>query len=235
MNMMRKVAAVALLSFATFAWAQANDNAQGAADHTQRLQRATEIVEHMTSAAPDTGVPHKVLEGAKCVAVIPKLTKGAFVVGAEHGRGVATCRTGGGWSAPAPFEVTGISWGPQIGGKETDLLMFIMDDEGMSRLLSGHFKVGGDVSAVAGPVGRQGSAEAGWKAAVLTYSNAKGAFIGASLNGAELQQDHKATQAWYGKDATFQDILTGRVQTPNQEARAFVRAVENAKMSARSQ
>ena len=227
--MISKVAAVALLACATFAWGQDNN-----ADHSQRLQRATNIVEHMTSSAPDNGVPNKVLEGAKCVAVIPKLTKGAFVVGAEHGRGVATCRTGGAWSAPAPFEVTGISWGPQIGGKETDLLMFIMNDEGMNRLLSGHFKVGADVSAVAGPVGRQGSAEAGYKAAMLTYSNAKGAFIGASLNGAEIQQDDKETRAWYGKDVSFKDILTGGVKNPSPEAQAFVRAIENAKMSARA-
>jgi lipid-binding SYLF domain-containing protein len=121
------------------------------------------------------------------VAVIPKLIKGAFVVGGEHGTGVATCRTStNNWSAPAPFSVAGISWGPQIGGKSTDLLMFIMNDQGMKDLISGHFKVGADVSAAAGPVGRQGSAEAGWKAGILTYSSSKGAFIGASLNGAEL-------------------------------------------------
>jgi lipid-binding SYLF domain-containing protein len=138
------------------------------------------------------------------------------------------------WSPPAPFSVSGISWGPQIGGKSTDLLMFVMNDEGMKDLMSGHFKVGADVSAVAGPVGRQGSAEAGWKAAILTYSSSKGAFIGASLNGAALQQDKRATDAWYGPNTSFQDILSGRVSTPNSQARAFVNAVENAKESAQA-
>jgi Uncharacterized conserved protein len=115
--MIKKIAAVALLSFASVALAQ-TDTAADKADHADRLQRATAIVEHMTSTAPDQGVPNTVFQGAKCVAVIPRLKKGAFVVGAEHGRGVASCRTGSGWSSPAPFETSGISWGPQIGGKE---------------------------------------------------------------------------------------------------------------------
>src|SRR5512140_273742 len=136
--MMKKIAAIALLSLGTtVVWAQETD-------HTDRLQRATDIVQHMTSSAPDNGVPNEVLEGAKCVAVIPRLKKGAFGIGAEHGRGVATCRTGEGWSSPAPFETSGLSFGPQIGAKETDVLMFVMNDEGMNQLLSGHFKVGGD-------------------------------------------------------------------------------------------
>ncbi len=225
--MIRKIATVALLSLgSTLLWAQT--------DHTERLQRATEIVQHMTSNAPDQGVPNEVLEGAKCVAVIPRLKKGAFIVGAEHGRGVATCRTANGWSSPAAFETSGISWGPQIGGKETDLLMFVMNDEGMNKMLSGHFKVGGDVSAVAGPVGRQGSAEAGWKAGILTYSNAKGAFIGASLNGAELRADDGANEAWFGRDVPFQEILTGKVHSNNAAARDFVAAVRQASGSART-
>ncbi len=225
---MKKLVVILTLSLASLAWAQ------GDADNTgnSELQRATETIQHMTSAAPDTGVPDKVLEGAKCVAVIPKLIKGAFVVGGEHGDGVATCRTSSGWSAPAPFSVSGISFGPQIGGKSTDLLMFIMNDEGMNQLLSGHFKVGGDVSAAAGPVGRTASADAGWKAAILTYSSSKGAFIGASINGAELNQDHKATTDWYGHDVPIKEILNGQVKVPNQQARAFVQAVANAKESA---
>ena len=224
--MIRKIAVLALLSFGAVAMAQTKD------DHTDRLQQATAIVEHMTSNAPDQGVPNEVLESAKCVAVIPRLKKGAFVVGAEHGRGVATCRTANGWSSPAAFETSGLSFGPQIGGKETDLLMFVMNDEGFEKMLSGHFKVGGDVSAVAGPVGRSGSAEAGWKAGILTYSNAKGAFIGASLNGAELQADDKANEAWFGRDVTFKDILTGQAKARIPAAEEFVRAVSNAKSAA---
>src|SRR5438045_5591738 len=222
----------------TLGWAQ-NDQTSSAnpesSSGTSELQRATGVVEHMSATAPDKGVPKQVLEGAKCVAVIPKLVKGAFIVGGEHGTGVATCRTTGNtWSAPAPFSVSGISWGPQIGGKSTDLLMFIMNDQGMNDLFQGHVKVGADVSAAAGPVGRSASADAGYKAGILTYSASKGAFIGASLNGAELQQDKKATEALYGKNVPFKDILQGNVKTPSGEARDFVNAVQNAKETAQS-
>jgi lipid-binding SYLF domain-containing protein len=198
------------------------------------LQEATETVQHMSTSAGDNAIPNQVLEGAKCVAVIPKLVKGALVVGGEHGTGVATCRNNGVWSAPAPFKLSGMSWGAQIGGKSTDLLMFIMNEQGMSDLMSGHFKVGADVSAAAGPVGRSASADAGYKAGILTYSSSKGAFVGASLNGAELQQDHGATKAWYGDDISFKEILTGKAKVPNEQARAFVDAVQNAKQSAQA-
>jgi len=221
----------------TLVWAQndhsSKDNDRSNANQSA-LQRATEVVEHMSANAPDQGIPNQVLEGAKCVAVIPKLVKGAFIVGGEHGTGVATCRANGKWTAPAPFSVSGVSWGPQIGGKSTDLLMFFMNDQGMNDLMAGHIKLGADVSAAAGPVGRQASAEAGWKAGILTYSSSKGAFIGASLNGAELQQDKKATQEWYGREVPFRDILQGTVQVPNEQARAFVNAVANAKETAQS-
>jgi SH3 domain-containing YSC84-like protein 1 len=215
-----------------FTLAQAKDNDSNG---SSELQRATETVQNITTAAPDKGVPSKVLDGAKCVAVIPKLIKGAFIVGGEHGTGVATCRTANNtWSAPAPFSVSGISWGPQIGGKSTDLMMFIMNEEGMNGLMKGHIKLGADVSAAAGPVGRSASADAGYKAGVLTYSSSKGAFIGASLNGAELQQDNKATKNWYGKEVSFQDILKGNEKIPNAEARDFVNAVQNAKETAQA-
>lgn len=223
------------LGFCTWASKSASASDHDDANSTSELQNATQTVEHMSATAPDRGVPKEVLEGAKCVAVIPKLIKGAFVVGGEHGTGVATCRTSSGsWSAPAPFSVSGISWGPQIGGKSTDLLMFIMNQQGMSDLMKGHIKVGADVSAAAGPVGRQASASAGWKAGILTYSNSKGAFIGASLNGAELQQDNKATENWYGRSVPFSDILQGKVHVPNAQARAFVNAVQNAKETAQA-
>ncbi len=219
-----------LLCLGAFVYAQDTDNSNS--KDTSELQAATATVQHMTAAAGDNGIPNTVFEGAKCVAVIPKLIKGAFVVGGEHGDGVATCRVNGAWSAPAPFKLSGVSWGPQIGGKSTDLLMFIMNEQGMNNLLAGHFKLGADVSAAAGPVGRSASADAAWKAGVLTYSSSKGAFIGASLNGAEIQQDHKATQAWYASDISFKEILTGGAKVPNPQARAFVDAVQNAKQSA---
>lgn len=228
----RFVIILALFTMCAFAFAQASDNTTTG---NSELARATETVQHMNSVAPDKGVPKNVLDGAKCVAVIPKLTKGAFVVGGEHGTGVATCKTGANtWSAPAPFSVSGISWGPQIGGKTTDLMMFIMNDQGMNDLMRGHIKLGADVSAAAGPVGRSASADVGYKAGILTYSSSKGAFIGASLNGAELQQDNKATKNWYGKEVAFGDILKGTVQTPSGEARDFVNAVQNARETAQT-
>ena len=198
-------------------------------DVVERLQSGTTVLHQMMNT-PDKGIPDEVLRGAKCIAVVPGLIKGGFIVAGQHGRGIATCRLPKGtWSAPAFFAISGGSWGAQIGGKSTDLVMFIMNDQGMNDLLAGHIKVGADVSAAAGPVGRSASADAGFKAGILTYSASKGAFIGASLNGAELQQDGKATREWYGKDVPFKDILQGNVPIPNEDARAFVSAVQSAK------
>ena len=229
------VLSIAIICLASFAWAQDSTSDKNAKADSE-LARATETVQNITTAAPDKGVPKDVLEKAKCIAVIPKLVKGAFVVGAEHGKGVATCKSeeSKSWSGPAPFEVSGISWGPQIGGKSTDLMMFIMNDEGMNGLMKGHIKLGADVSAAAGPVGRTASAEAGYKAGVLTYSSSKGAFIGASLNGAELSQDHKMTEQLYGHDVPFSDILKGQAKAQTAEARDFVNAVQNAKETAQT-
>ena len=147
---------IVVVCVSAFACAQSEENEKSAGEQSE-LQRATETVEHMSATAPDKGVPKQVLEGAKCVAVIPKLVKGAFVVGGEHGTGVATCRTNDrSWSAPAPFSVSGISWGPQIGGKSTDLLMFIMNEQGMNDLLSGHFQGGCRRIGCGGPGGTAG-------------------------------------------------------------------------------
>ena len=139
------------------AWVWAQSSSTSSADPngsssaaTSEFEQAAEVIQHMTTTAPDKAIPQQGLAGAKCVAVIPKLVKGAFVVGGEHGTGVATCRASGGtWSPPAPFSVSGISWGPQIGGKSTDLVMFIMNEQGMNDLMAGHIKVGADVSAAA--------------------------------------------------------------------------------------
>src|SRR2546423_7582181 len=156
--------AVVVLCLATIGWAADEDS-----KNTGELQRSAEVIQNVTSASPDQGVPNQVLEGAKCVAVIPKLVKGAFIVGGEHGTGVATCRTtNGSWSAPAPFSVSGVSWGAQIGGKSTDLVMFLMNDQGMNDLLQGHVKAGADGSAAAAAEGPAASVDAGYKAGILT-------------------------------------------------------------------
>ena len=168
-------------------------------------------------AAPDKGIPQDIMESAVCVGVAPSLKKGGFVFGAEYGKGVATCRTATGWSAPAPFKVVGGSWGLQIGGEAVDLVMLIMNKDGMEKLLSSKFKLGADASVAAGPVGRHAEGETDWKmrAEVLTYSRARGVFAGLTLNGAVIEQDREATVAFFGHDTTLRDILQGKVTPPS--------------------
>ena len=168
---------VALLSFASLGWADSNRESS-----TDRLDNAGKVLNEIM-AAPDNGIPEEVLEHAKCIAVVPHMIKGGFVFGAENGRGVATCRTATGWSAPAFFAITGGSWGLQIGVEGVDLVMIIQNDKGMQQLLASKFQLGADASAAAGPVGRHASAETNWKleTEILTYSRAKGAFAGLSV------------------------------------------------------
>ena len=202
--------------------------AQSKAD--TELDQASQIMHELTGPQSREGIPDAVLKDAKCVAVIPKMIKGGFVVGAQHGDGVATCRTADGrWSPPAPFQLSGASFGAQIGGEEQGYVMMVMDNNGMQALRSGHFKVGAGVDAAAGPVGREASGSAGWKASILSYSRAKGAYIGATLQGAELNQDHAKTKELYGSEVAFTAILDGDVQMPDAgAARAFVRTVNHA-------
>src|SRR5215471_8139040 len=167
-------------------------------------------------AAPDKGIPEEVLGSAKCIAVVPSLLKGGFVFGGSHGRGMATCRTENGWSAPAPLHMTGGSFGFQIGVQGVDLVMMVMNDRGMQALLSSKFKLGADASAAAGPVGRHAEGSTDWKlrAEVLTYSRARGLFVGISVNGAVIHQDENATRELYGRMVPFRSMLTGAVPTP---------------------
>src|SRR5215470_14065828 len=203
--------AIALLSLALSpAWA-----ASGREESMERLQKATDVLQEIT-AAPDKGVPEEVLSNAKCVVVVPHLIKGGFIVGGKHGRGVATCRTEKGWSAPAFISVGGGSWGLQIGAEGVDLLMLVMNDKGLEHLLSSKFQISGEGSAAAGPVGRHASAGTDWKlnTEMLTYSRSKGAFAGLTLEGAVVEQDGDSTRAVYGKDVPFREVLTGDVPAP---------------------
>jgi SH3 domain-containing YSC84-like protein 1 len=188
---------------------------------------ATVLTEIM--ATPDKGIPSEILGSAKCVAVVPSLLKGGFVLGAMHGRGMATCRTETGWSAPAPLTTTGGSIGLQIGGQAVDLVMVVMNDRGMQALLTSKFKLGADVSVAAGPVGRHAEGSTDWKlrAEVLTYSRARGLFAGITFNGAVIKQDEDATRELYGRMVDFKSILTGSVPSP-QAAEPFVAAVRKA-------
>ena len=193
-----------------------------------RVESAATVLNEIM-ATPDKGIPEEILGSAKCVAVVPSLIKGGFIVGGAHGRGVATCRTASGWSAPAPLTTTGGSIGLQIGGQAVDVIMVIMNDRGMTALLTSKFKLGADVSVAAGPVGRHAEGSTDWKlrAEVLTYSRARGLFAGLTLNGAVIKQDEDATRELYGRMVDFKSILTGSVPTP-QAAEPFVAAVRKA-------
>lgn len=201
-------------------------------DATDRLDNAGKVL-HEIMAAPDKGIPQEVLEHAKCVAVVPHMVKGGFVLGAEGGKGVATCRTATGWSAPAFFTIEGGSFGLQIGVEGIDLVMIFQNDAGMEHLINSKFKIGGDASAAAGPVGRHASANTDWKlnAEILTYSRAKGVFAGLTLNGAVVKQDADSMKAEYGPDVTERAVLTGKVEPPA-AAHTFLAAVRGAKAQA---
>src|SRR5216117_1431748 len=211
---MKKTMSLLLMSFiglvGTYAWA-----GSAREDSVARLQSSVDVL-HAIMATPDEGIPEEVLSNAKCILVVPDLIKGGFIFGGKHGRGVASCRTNTGWSAPAFVSVGGGSWGLQIGAEGVDLVMLVMNDKGLQHLLSSKFQISGEGSAAAGPVGRHASAGTDWKmnAELLTYSRSKGAFAGLTLEGAVIEQDDDSTQAIYGKDMSFRKILMGSVTPP---------------------
>jgi lipid-binding SYLF domain-containing protein len=180
-----------------------------------RVQAAADVLDEI-QGAPDKGIPQEVLGSAECVAVVPSMLKGGFIVGAKYGRGLASCRTAKGWSTPAFFVVTGGSFGFQIGGQAVDLVMLIMNKDGMKHLLSSEFALGADASVAAGPVGRHAEGNTDWKmrAEVLTYSRARGLFAGISLNGAVIKQDKDSTREFYGRMVPFRTSLVGEIDAP---------------------
>jgi lipid-binding SYLF domain-containing protein len=190
-----------------------------------RLQSAGTVLDEIM-AAPDKGLPEEILGSAECVAVVPSLLKGGFIVGGSYGRGVATCRTSAGWSAPAFFRMEGGSVGFQIGGQAVDLIMVVMNEKGMKSLLTSKFKLGADASVAAGPVGRHAEGMTDWKmrAEVLTYSRARGVFAGVSLNGAAVHQDQSSTRDFYGRVLPFKTVLGGETPSPT-EAWPFIGTV----------
>ncbi len=195
------------------------------ADALNRLTDASKDLNELTNA-PDQGIPENVLAHAKCVAIVPDMVKGGFVIGAQHGKGVATCRTGNGWSAPAFLTVTGGTWGAQIGAESVDLVMLFMSDEGAKNLMAANWKIGGEASVAAGPVGRHAEAATDWKlnSQILTYSRTRGLFAGLDLNGANVRQDDDSTKAFYGRNYDFRTLLSGQVPTPP-AAREFIASV----------
>ena len=202
--MKKLLLAVVVLGVAASALA-ADDTDNKAAD---RVKAASTVLEEIQSA-PDTGIPDEVMGSADCVAVVPSMLKGGFVFGARYGRGVASCRTKKGWSDPAFFTIEGGSFGLQIGGQAVDLVMLIMNNRGMTNLLSSKFKLGADASVAAGPVGRHAAADTDWKmrAQVLSYSRARGVFAGLELNGAVVKIDRESTLEFYQHMQPFSTTL----------------------------
>jgi SH3 domain-containing YSC84-like protein 1 len=210
------------------AFTLANGNlwaATGHQDSIERLRMSSDVL-HSLMDASDKGIPEEVLSSAKCIVVVPHMVKGGFIVGGEHGRGIATCRTSEGWSAPAFISVGGGSWGLQIGVEGVDLVMLVMNDQGFQHLLSSKFQISGDASASAGPVGRHASAGTDWKlnTEILTYSRSRGAFAGITVNGAVVEQDSDSTRTIYGRDRSFRTILSGKVRAPKSTL-GFMKAV----------
>ena len=229
---MKKTFSLLLMScmgmFGTYAFAgSARENS------VDRLQKSVAVL-HAVMSTPDKGIPEEVLSGAKCILVVPDLIKGGFIFGGKHGRGVATCRTEEGWSAPAFVSVGGGSWGLQIGVEDVDLVMLVMNDQGFQHLLSSKFELTGEGSVAAGPVGRHASAGTDWKmnTEMLTYSRSKGVFAGLTLEGAVVEEDNDSTRAIYGKGMAFRNILDGKAPTPK-SAEAFIHAVSEAGQQAR--
>jgi lipid-binding SYLF domain-containing protein len=223
---MKKTISVMLMSlvgmFGTYAWGTARG------DSVERLQSSVEVLQAIMGA-PDKGIPEEVLSGAKCILVVPHLIKAGFIFGGKHGRGVGSCRTADGWSAPAFVSVGGGSWGLQIGVEGIDLVMLVMNDQGFQHLLSSKFALSGEGSVAAGPVGRHASAGTDWKmnTEMLTYSRSKGVFAGLTLEGAVIEQDDDSTRAIYGKHMTFRNILSGKAASPK-SADAFMKAISAA-------
>lgn len=233
---MKRLLGTSLLTLAIglAAWIASAEDKKAESDEVRRMDAAATVLNEVMGT-PDKGIPEEILESAKCVAVVPSMLKGGFVVGANYGKGVATCRTPTGWSAPAPFKIVGGSVGFQIGGEAADVVMVVMNDKGMKNLLGSKFKLGADASVAAGPVGRHAEGDTDWKmrAEVLSYSRARGVFAGIALDGAAITQDEDETRALYGEKISFEHILTGDVPGPSGSGN-FLAAVKKCTAEART-
>jgi lipid-binding SYLF domain-containing protein len=221
-----------VLMLASITWG-ADDKDQS--DISKRIDNSANVLNEIMGT-PDKAIPDKIMNDAKCIAVIPSMVKIAIGIGGNHGKGVATCRTDAGWSAPAPITITGGSWGLQLGGQAIDIVMVVTNDQGMQHLLSSKFKLGAEASAAAGPVGRDAGADTDWKmkAEVLTYSRARGVFAGIDLSGAAITQDKDDTEILYGKLVPFETILRGKVSSPA-GSDSFLSAVKKYSTQAKTQ
>src|ERR1017187_10465894 len=209
--MLRRILIVTMLALLVTLTAVASDRE----DDVNRTNKAAQVFKEIMNT-PDQGIPSDLLESAKCIAIIPGDKKFAFIFGGSYGRGLATCRTEHGWSAPIFVAIDGGSVGYQIGGSSTDLVMLFMNDHALQSLLSDKFKLGADASVAAGPVGRSATAGTDLKlsAEILSYSRSKGIFVGVSLDGAVVKADKSGDRAMYGHDVNRHKILGGQVAVP---------------------
>ena len=214
--------ATALLLLVGVSWSQSSQNQneqttnpKDESNIEKRVHASADVLDSIMKV-PDKAIPDSVMKHARCIAVIPSTVRIAIGFGGEHGKGVATCRTAHGWSAPAPISITGGSWGLQLGGEAVDLVLVVMNQHGMDDLLSDKFKIGGTASAAAGPVGRDAGASTDWKfkTEMLTYSRARGIFAGVDLSGSAITQDKDETRVLYGHMVPFAAILNGKVAPP---------------------
>ena len=210
--MLKRFLFVAALAFLVTLTAVASSDRE---DDVNRTHKAAQVFREIMNT-PDQGIPHDLLDSAKCIAIIPGDVKFAFIFGGSYGRGLATCRTRHGWSAPMFVAIDGGSVGYQIGGSSTDLVMLFMNDHALQSLMSDKFKLGADASVAAGPVGRNAAAGTDLKlsAEILSYSRTKGVFAGVSLDGAVMQADKSGDKAMYGHDVDRHEILNGKVAVP---------------------
>ncbi len=219
--MKKSIIAVCLcvLLTSTACWASSREDLQN------RINQAKTTLDDIM-AAPDRTIPTNILASATCVAIVPSLLKGGFIVAAQYGQGVVTCRTGHGWSGPVFIRMAGGSFGFLIGGQSTALILIAVNQRGMQDLLQSKFKIGAGASAAAGPVGRAGQADTDWKlnSELLSYSRSKGLFAGIDLNGTSVTQNYEDTELYYGQPHSFESILRGQVAVPP-GAVNFVRTV----------
>lgn len=209
--MFKRLLTLALLALVVTQIALASDREEDVA----RTQKAAEVFKEIMDT-PDRGIPHDLLRKAQCIAIIPGDKKFAFIFGGAYGRGLATCRSSRGWSAPIFIAIDGGSVGYQIGGSSTDIVLLFMNQHALQSLLSDKFKLGADASVAAGPVGRSAAAATDLKlnAEILSYSRSKGLFAGVSLDGAVVQADKTGDRALYGADVNRHEILNGTVPMP---------------------
>lgn len=172
---------------------------------------------HEIMAAPDRAIPRNLLERAQCIVIVPGMKKAAFLVGGEYGRGFAACRVPGSWSAPAPVRLTGGSFGAQLGADSADIILLLMNQRGLERLFSDKFSIGADLAAAAGPVGRDAKADTDilLKAEILSWSRARGAFAGVSLNGTVVEADRAEATRLYGRPWNTREIIRGGIAMPD--------------------